>query len=139
MSISTLNTRQRGTQSDGRAFSQEHIDRLWEQAQESMTSHPLITAACKTFSKGFKDGTHVLDNYGHVIAKEDYGTKGKNGWEIDHIHPVENKHSYPKGANFIDEMENLRVLHWESNERKGKNDARIYELEYEHIILNKSA
>lgn len=139
MSISMLNTRKRGTQSDGRSFSQEDIDRAWLKAQRSMKNHPLLTAACKTFSKGFKEGTHVLDDYGHVIAKEDYGTKGKQSWEIDHIHPVDNKQTYPKGADCIDDMENLRVLHWESNARKGKNDARVYELEYEHIILNKSA
>lgn len=139
MTISTINTRQRGTQGDGRAFSQEQLDVVWAKAKESMKNHPLIMAACKTFSKGFKDGTHVLDDYGHVISKKDYGIKEKHGWEIDHIHPVENKHSYPKGASFIDNMENLRVLHWESNERKGKNDARVYELEYEHVILNKSA
>lgn len=131
--------RHRGTQSDGRAFSQEHQDAVWGKAQKNMADHSFLKAACQFFSKEFKEGTYVLDDYGHVICKDDYGTKTKHGWEVDHIHAVEKKESYSAGENAIDELDNLRVLHWKSNERKGKNDARIYELEYEYLILNKSA
>ena len=129
----------RGTQSDGRPFSPEQIEAIWQKAHRSMETHPFISIVCKMFSKGFKNGTHVFDDYGHVLTQEAYGKKEKHGWEIDHIHPIEKKESYVKGADHIDDIDNLRVLYWESNERKGKNDARIYELEYEHIILNKSA
>ncbi len=139
MTISNTQNRHRGTQSDGRTFSQEHIEAAWGKAHQAMDNHPLIHKACKTFSKAFKEGTHVLDDYGHVIAKNYYGKKEKHGLEIDHVHPVERKETYMNGPHAIDEIENIRVLYWESNKRKGNNDVRIYELEYEHIILNKSA
>lgn len=130
--------RHRGTQSDGCAFTPDRKEALWESAKNTMTDHPLLTAACKFFSKEFKEGTYVLDDYGHVICKDEYGQQTKHGWEIDHIHPVENKDSYPGGAASIDEPTNLRALHWASNQRKGTSDARIYELEYEHILLKEN-
>lgn len=135
----TTQIRHRGTQSDGRAFTEEHKKDVWEKAQRAMETHPFLTAACKFFSKEFKKGTYVLDDYGHVICKDEYGKKTKHGWEVDHIHDVNKKASYAAGSKSIDELDNLRVLHWESNERKGQNDSRIYELEYEYMILNKSA
>lgn len=132
-------SRKRGTQSDGTDFSNNHVDAVWQKALDAMDNHPLLSTTCKTFSSKFRDGTHVLDDYGHVIARDEYGQESKHGWEIDHIHPVERKESYPSGPHSIDHVSNLRVLHWQSNERKGANDARIYELEYEYMILNKSA
>ena len=104
MTISTLQNRHRGTQSDGRAFSQEQIEAMWQKACDAMETHPLLSTACKTFSKAFKEGTHVLDDYGHVLFKEDYGLKGKHGWEIDHIDP--------DGS---DDIDNLQPLQWENN------------------------
>ena len=135
----TTQIRHRGTQSDGNAFSEKQKNAVWEKAQRAMESHPFLTAACQFFSKEFKKGTYVLDDYGHVICREEYGKKTKHGWEIDHICAVENKETYQAGSESVDEIDNLRVLHWKSNERKGQNDSRIYELEYEHMILNKSA
>jgi len=131
--------RHRGTQSDGKAFTEDHKEAVWVKAQKAMENHPFLTAACQFFSKEFKKGTYVLDDYGHVICKEEYGQKTKHGWEVDHIHAVEKKETYSAGSKSIDDFDNLRVLHWASNERKGQNDSRIYELEYEHMILNKSA
>lgn len=137
--MTTTQMRHRGTRSDGSAFSSKEKEAVWEAAKHTMADHPFLKAACQFFSKEFKDGTYVLDDYGHVICKDDYGTKTKHGWEIDHIHAIEKKNTYQTGPKNIDELNNLRVLHWQSNERKGQNDARIYELEYEYMILNKSA
>lgn len=130
-------SRARNTQSDGRSFTEDQIDQVWAKAVAAMDQHPLIKTVCKTIIPGIRKGTHVLDDYGHAIAKAEFGKKTKHGWEIDHIHPVEKQETYKSSSN-INDIENLRVLHWESNERKAANDARIYELEYEHIILNKA-
>ena len=80
--------RDRGTQSNGRAFSQAHKEALWEKAQGAMEKHPFLTAAFQLFSKEFKEGTYVLDDYGHVVCREEYGQRTKHGWEIDHLHPL---------------------------------------------------
>tara|TARA_R100001244_G_scaffold2019_1_gene3251 strand:- start:2 stop:496 length:495 start_codon:yes stop_codon:yes gene_type:complete len=41
---------------------------------------------------------------------------------IDHIHPFSKRESYPKGAEFISERENLQGLCEECNLKKGKRD-----------------
>ena len=134
-----MTKRYRNTQSDGRSFSTETIEGVWQKSVDDMDNHPFISVACKFFSTEFKQGTYCLDSYGHIISKDEYGKKSKHGWEIDHIHPVENKETYKAGASSIDEINNLRVLHWESNKQKKDLDARIYELEYEWVILKKTA
>ena len=131
--------RHRGTDSQGNKFTQEVIDRAWAQACEKMHSHDLIEHALKFFSTKFKEGTYCLDDYGHIISKDEYGQETKHGWEIDHIHPVAKEESYAKGAGAIDEEANLRALHWESNKRKGRLDPLTYELEWEWVTLNKAA
>ena len=130
--------RKRNVLSTGEEFSKEYINYVWNKARASMENHPLVHSICKTFLKGIKDGTYVLDDYGHLICRDEFGQKSKHGWEIDHIHPVEKKNLYTASSS-IDDVENLRALHWQSNERKSSNDARIYELEYEHVILNKAS
>lgn len=133
----TVSSRPRNSLSNGEPFPQGVIDRVWDQAVKAMEKHPLVKSISKTVVPGIKQGTHVIDDYGHVVCKSEFGNISKYGWEIDHIHPVEKAGSYKNSAS-IDDFENLRVLHWKSNERKSVNDARIYELEYEHIILNKA-
>ncbi len=130
--------RHRGTDSQGQKFSQEIINKAWEKACEKMNNHEFIEHAFKFFSKKFKEGTYCLDDYGHIISKDEYGLKTKHGWEIDHIYPVSKKSHYGNGADNIDEFSNLRSLHWESNKRKGRLDPASYELEWEWVILHKS-
>ena len=135
-------TRERNTQSNGEPFTPEQIDAVWQKAQGQLKTHSLIHKISTVFNKGIKQGTHCVDDYGHVIARDEFGQETECGWEIDHIHPVEKRSTYAgneKGEGSIDDLENLRVLHWKSNATKAANDARIYELEYERFILNKAS
>ena len=131
--------RHRGTTSKGEKFTKEMIDQAWSKASERMHNHDFIETALKFFSEKFKEGSYCLDDYGHIISKDEYGQESRHGWEIDHIYPVGKKDTYENGAHKIDELENLRALHWESNKRKGRLDPKTYELEWEWVVLNKAA
>ena len=131
--------RHRGTTSQGEKFRQELIDQAWSKACERMHKHDLIETALQFFSGKFKEGTYCLDDYGHIISRDEYGQESRHGWEIDHIYPVAKQDTYEQGASKIDELENSRALHWESNKRKGRLDPKAYELEWEWMILNKAA
>ena len=48
-----------------------------------------------------------IDDYGNVIRRQDDGTQGEYGWEIDHIHP--------SALGGLDDVSNLRALHWRAN------------------------
>ena len=52
-----------------------------------------------------------VDDYGNVIRWQDYGTQGQYGWEIDHIHP--------SSLGGLDDLSNLRALHWRANRSLG--------------------
>lgn len=130
-------------QSTGEPFSKETIQKVWEKARSSQKNHSFIYSVTSLFNSGVKKGTHVMDDYGHILAFDEFGQSSKNGWHIDHIHPVSKKDALDIFGDIsgksIDDIENLRVLHWSSNETKKDLDARVYELEYERFILNKSA
>ncbi|HBN22988.1 MAG TPA: hypothetical protein DD412_07105 [Holosporales bacterium] len=131
--------RHRGTTSQGEKFTKDRIDQAWSKACGGMHNHDLIEAALQFFSEKFKEGSYCLDDYGHIISRDEYGQESRHGWEIDHICPVAKKDTYEQGAHKIDEPENLRALHWESNKRKGRLDSKTYELEWEWVVLNKAA
>ncbi len=126
---------QRNVQSSGEPFTDAQIKAVWEKSQKIFESHPLLHLLSKTVSSKIKSGSYILDSYGHMVSFDKFGEASDYGWEIDHICPINSKKSSSKN----DDIENLRVLHWQSNEKKGQLDARIYELEYEYIILNKAS
>ena len=47
------------------------------------------------------------DSKGKKIRKGSYGTKGKFGWELDHIKP--------KSKGGPDKPKNIQALHWKEN------------------------
>jgi len=70
----------------------------------------------EVWNKGRIEATHDpqharKDACGHWIQRDQYGTEGKFGWEIDHIVPV------AKGGS--DDLSNLQPLFWETNRQKG--------------------
>lgn len=131
--------RHRGTNSQGEKFTQVAIDQAWEKACDNMHKHELMDSALKFFSAKFEEGAYCLDDYGHIISKDEHGQESRHGWEIDHIHPVDKKSTYGEGLDNIDHPQNLRALHWESNKRKGELDPTTYEIEWEWLTLNKAA
>jgi hypothetical protein len=73
------------------------IEAVWEKARVSAEYRPLR-----------------VESFGSLIWKDAYGnTNSKLGWEIDHIKPV------TKGGG--DNLENLQLLQWENNRRKGES------------------
>jgi len=52
------------------------------------------------------------DDYGNEIHRREYGNRHSEfGWEIDHITPL--------SADGINDISNLRALHWRTNLRRG--------------------
>ena len=86
--------REPNTDAQGRRFSPETIEAVWQKARST--------------------GTHTtlrLDAWGWTILRQDYGnTRSRYGWEIDHIIPVS------QGGG--DDLSNLQPLQWENNRRK---------------------
>lgn len=75
--------------------SKKTIDAVWDKAKPARGKDPDVW------------GT---DAEGNRIRKASYGTKGKYGWEVDHIHPQ------AKGGS--DDLKNLQPLHHEENREK---------------------
>jgi len=90
--------RQRNTNSEGRPWTREQIDAVWNKG--------------KVIS-GHDPGMLRMDECGAWISYDDYGKsveKGE-GWEIDHIQPV------VQGG--TDHITNLRPFQWQNNRYKG--------------------
>lgn len=85
-----------GTDSEGRFFSQERIDEVWDRA---------------AIVRGKDPALYRRDVSGNVLYKPSYGVASEMGWEIDHINPVSNGGS--------DNLRNLQVLQTATNRSKG--------------------
>lgn len=77
------------------------------------------------WGKGVKVPNYAPDKYrkdacGAWIAWERYGDKhSPYGWEIDHIYPESKLKLRRFAQESIDDLSNLRPLHWKNNASKG--------------------
>ena len=86
--------RRPNTDIDGKTFSEEVVEAVWQKARTMGTSAILR-----------------VDAWGWTIVRQDYGNaRSRYGWEIDHIIPVS------EGG--TDDLSNLQPLQWENNRRK---------------------
>jgi hypothetical protein len=88
--------RRENTSKVGSSFSDAVIAAVWSKGEVD----PRYSAA-----------VYRKDVYGSWMKRENYGTLGQYGWEVDHIKPV--------AAGGTDELSNLQPLYWENNRRKG--------------------
>lgn len=90
--------RKPNTDRNGNFFSEETKRAVWDKAQ---------------IVSGYDSSKRRKDHCGAWINWELYGdtTENGNGWEIDHIKPVE------EGGD--DELSNLQPLQWQNNRKKG--------------------
>ncbi|MCK4329346.1 HNH endonuclease [candidate division WOR-3 bacterium] len=84
------------TNANGRSFSYELVDAVWEKGHKVRGKNPNM---------------YRRDECGNLIYKPSYGNETPMGWEIDHRKPV------AKGG--TDHMNNLRPLQSEANAVKG--------------------
>jgi hypothetical protein len=86
--------REPNTDAEGRPFSHEVIEAVWQKAR----------------TMGIYETLRV-DAWGWTIVRQDYGnTRSRYGWEIDHIIPL--------ALGGTDDLTNLQPLQWENNRRK---------------------
>jgi len=88
--------RARGTRADGSNWSEKEIDAVWQIAK------PI---------PGKNRDLYRQDAYGFQIYRYSFRKTSKQGWEIDHIRPV--------NLGGTDDMANLQPLVWTMNREKG--------------------
>jgi 5-methylcytosine-specific restriction endonuclease McrA len=89
-------SRKRGTDSNGRVFTQARKDEVWDRAATV---------------RGKDKDQYRRDVAGNIVYKPSFGLDSTMGWEIDHIKPVS------KGG--TDNLRNLQVLQTATNQSKG--------------------
>jgi len=89
-------TRRRGTAGNGRRFTPERVNEVWEKAKRIPGKDPNL----------FRH-----DATGKEIYKPSYGKNSEKGWEVDHKKPVD------KGG--TDNLRNLQPLQTKENKEKG--------------------
>ena len=93
----TTSPRNWNTTQDGKSFSEDTQQRVWEKAL------PVDDQSPDVFRR---------DICGAIMHRNDYGnTSSHYGWEIDHIEPV--------AVGGRDEIDNLQPLQWRNNRAKG--------------------
>lgn len=55
------------------------------------------------------------------IARREYGKQSNLGWEIDHVFPESRAREFGYPQMQIDDIKNLRPMHWENNRSKNDN------------------
>ena len=90
--------RQYSTNKKGKSFSEEMVQQVWEKGEILSHINP----------RDFRS-----DKCGKMIQRNQYGKQNGNGWEIDHIFPVD------RGG--LDDIENLQPLAWKNN--RGKSNS----------------
>lgn len=88
-------SRRRSTDEDGRRFTPERIDEIWERAKKISGKDPDL---------------YRRDPVGNEIYKPSYGKNSEKGWEVDHKKPLD------KGG--TDNLKNLQPLQTEENKEK---------------------
>ena len=89
-------TRRRGTDTEGRRFSQERVEEVWEKAKKIPGKNP---------------DDYRRDAAGNVIRRSSYGKDSEMGWEVDHKRPVD--------KDGTDNLRNLQPLQTDENREKG--------------------
>ena len=88
--------RRKGSNTKGRNFNQETIDKVWDKGPKILGKDPNL---------------YRQDSAGNEIYKPSYGKDSNKGWQIDHKKPVS------KGGS--DNLRNLQPLQTEENKEKG--------------------
>lgn len=87
--------RRHSTNVDGKKFSPERVDEIWERGQKIRGKDPNL---------------YRRDPAGNTIYKPSYGKDTEMGWEVDHKKPVD------KGG--TDNLKNLQPLQTDENREK---------------------
>lgn len=87
--------RRRGIGTDGKKFSSERVDEIWERGQKIGSKDPNL---------------YRRDTAGNVMYKPSYGKDTEMGWVVDHKKPVD------KGG--TDNLRNLQPLQTDENREK---------------------
>lgn len=88
-------SRNRGTNSEGRRFSPERVEEVWEKAKKI---------------PGKDADQYRRDDAGNVIRRTSCGKDSEMGWEIDHKKPVD--------KDGTDNLRNLQPLQTDENREK---------------------
>jgi len=88
-------TKRRGTNSQGRTFSPDRVDQVWDKGKKILGKDPDL---------------YRRDEGNNVLYKPSYGKNSEMGWEVDHKKPVD------KGG--TDNLKNLQPLQTDENKDK---------------------
>lgn len=85
-------------------FTDEQLDEIWEKVKKDSSDY---------------SGKMRKDACGAWMKRDKYGDRNSSfGWEVDHIYPKSKLEDAHVPDDLINNMTNLRPLHWKNNDSK---------------------
>lgn len=103
-------------------FTETELDSIWKKGR---------------IVDNYDKAKYRLDAVGAMMIRDQYGSEGMYGWEVDHIFPRSKMEELGVKEDLWDSFENLRPMNAKNNVSKG-DDYPDYKVCYEYNLKTKS-